>query len=245
MEVIPAIDIRGGRCVRLYQGDYGRETVYSERPLVVAARWVGMGASRLHVVDLDGAKVGAPVNIRLVGDIASSVDVLVQYGGGIRTLGTARDAVSLGVSRVIIGTAAVEVPSLVAEACQELGPEAVVVSVDAREGYVVERGWTRKTRVLASDLIKGIESAGVRRFIYTDVARDGTLTEPNFRAIEELKGKTDLRMLVAGGISSVGHLRQLSQLGVEGGIVGKALYTGDINLRDAIDSMADLDSSSK
>ena len=238
MEVIPAIDIKGGKCVRLYQGDYERETVYSERPLVVASRWAGMGASRLHVVDLDGAKTGSPVNIDLVGGIASSVAAAVQYGGGIRALETATRAVSLGVDRVIFGTAALEEPRLVEEARDELGPEAVMVSVDARDGYVVEQGWTRRSRVSASELVKQLEAAGVRRFIYTDVARDGTLTEPNFRAIEELASVSELSMLVAGGISSVGHLQTLAQLGVEAAIVGKAVYTGDINLRDAIDALA-------
>ena len=241
MEVIPAIDFLGGKCVRLYQGDYGQETVYSEQPLVVASRWVGMGATRLHVVDLDGAKSGIPVHIDLVGLIASSVPARVQFGGGIRTVETAKEVVSLGVERVIMGTAAVEDASLLRKVCLELGAEAVVVSVDTRDGYVVEQGWTRRTRVPTLDLVKDITELGIQRYIYTDVTRDGTLTEPNFHAIEELARLGGPRMLVAGGISSVGHLLTLSQLGIEGAIVGTAVYTGDINLRDAIRALSGLD----
>ena len=237
MEVIPAIDIRGGRCVNLYQGDFGRETVFSESPLDVAVRWVGEGASRLHVVDLDGARAGAPVNMGIVGDIAATVSTPVQMGGGIRTLGAARAAVSLGVGRIIVGTSAVESSGLVEEMSRDLGAEAVVVSVDAGDGYVVVHGWTQSSRLTASELVKRIEAMGVRRFVYTDVARTGTLTEPNFRAIEDLVGLTKLKMLVAGGISSLGHLLKMSELGVEAAIVGKAIYTGEIDLREAIDAV--------
>jgi phosphoribosylformimino-5-aminoimidazole carboxamide ribotide isomerase len=237
MDVIPAIDIRGGKCVRLYQGDFARETVYSDDPLSVAARWVEMGASRIHVVDLDGAKSGSPVNLGLVAGIASSVPALVQFGGGIRTLDVAREAIALGVSRVVIGTAAVEGPGLVEEACRELGPETVAVGVDVRDGYVAVRGWTEKSRISATELIARIEAMGVRRFVHTDIARDATLTEPNLAAIEDLGSKSEMKMIVAGGISSVAHLLRLSELGVEAAIVGKAIYTGDIDLREAIDSV--------
>ena len=232
MEVIPAVDIKGGRCVQLYQGDYARETVYSDSPVRMASQWVEMGASRIHVIDLDGAKAGSPVNIEIAGEIARSAPV--QLGGGIRTVEAANEAVSLGVSRVIIGTAAVEGQDFVQEVCRELGDEAVVVSVDARDGYVAVRGWTESSRVPAAELVKRIEDVGVPRFLYTDIARDGTLTEPNWSAIEELGGRTDLKMLVAGGISRVGHLVRLSKMGIEGAIVGTAIYNGDIDLREAI-----------
>jgi phosphoribosylformimino-5-aminoimidazole carboxamide ribotide isomerase len=238
VEVIPAIDIRGGRCVRLFQGDYSRETVFSESPLDVAIHWAREGAVRLHIVDLDGAKDGAPVNTGLVGDIASSVPVPVQLGGGIRTLEDARESIALGVSRIIMGTAAIEGPDIIQEVCRELGAEAVMVSVDARDGYVAVRGWTENTMVRASELVERIETIGVRRFVYTDVTRTDTLTEPNFAAIEDLIGRTGLKMLVAGGISSLGHLARMSQLGVEAAIVGKAVYTGDVDLLEAIDALA-------
>ena len=238
MDIIPAIDIRGGKCVRLYQGDYERETVFSDSPLDVAARWAELGASRLHVVDLDGAKSGMPTNLDLVGSIASSVTARVQYGGGVRTLATANRAVALGVDRVIIGTAAAEGPSLVQEACSNLGADAVVVSIDARDGYVGVEGWTRQTRIPAMELLQTITQIGVRRFVYTDVARDGTLSEPNFSAIEELATASELAMIVAGGISSVEHLVTLSRLGIEGAIVGKAIHTGDVDLREAIETLS-------
>ena len=241
MEVIPAIDIRGGKCVRLYQGDYGRETVYSESPLKVASHWVETGATRLHVVDLDGARAGAPVNIELVGAIASSVEAPVQCGGGIRTLETARAMLSLGVSRVVIGSAAVEAgPEFVESACRELGPDAVVVGVDARDGHAAIRGWVHSTDLTVADLVSRVEAAGVRRIVYTDISRDGTLTEPNFDAIEAVMGMTSLKVLAAGGISSVDHLSRLARLGVEGAIVGKAVYTGDIDLRQAIDAVSSI-----
>ena len=234
MEVIPAIDIKGGKCVRLYQGDYKQETVFSDSPVSIASRWESMGASRLHVVDLDGAKNGTSTNIELVEDIASSVSARVQLGGGIRTLESAKKAISLGVSRIVIGTAAVESQSLVSEVCRELGTEAVMISVDARDGYVAVEGWTRSSRIHASELIKRIEAIGVERFVYTDIIRDGTLTEPNYHTIADLADQTNMHILVAGGITSIDHLEKVSQLGVEAAIIGKAAYTGDINLREAI-----------
>jgi phosphoribosylformimino-5-aminoimidazole carboxamide ribotide isomerase len=238
VQVIPAIDIKDGRCVRLYQGDYDRETVYSDAPVEMALRWVEEGATRLHVVDLDGAKAGGPVNAGIVGDIASEAGVPVQLGGGMRDVATARAAVARGIDRVILGTAAVEDPALVDELCMELGGEAVVVSVDARDGQVMLQGWTRPSGVAASEVLKQVESLGVRRFVFTDIVRDGTMTEPNFRAIEDLMRQTRLKMLVAGGISSVDHLIKLSEIGVEAAIVGNAVYTGDIDLREAIGALA-------
>ena len=238
MEVIPAIDIRGGKCVQLYQGDYDRETVFSDAPAEVALRWANEGATRLHVVDLDGARAGGPGNLGVVEAIASAARVPVQLGGGIRDLEAAMAAVARGVDRVIGGTAAAEAPGLMEDLSRELGVDALIVSVDARDGYVMLQGWTRRSGLAASELVERIGSAGVRRFVYTDVTRDGTLTGPNFSAIEELMRQTSLKMLVAGGISSVEHLRRLDDLGVEAAIVGTAVYTGDIDLREAIAALA-------
>ena len=237
MEVIPAIDLRGGKQVRLYQGDYAQETVYSESPVEVAAHWEGLGAMRIHLVDLDGAREGTPVNVDAVKELVSSVSVPVQLSGGIRTVETARAALSLGVDRVMVGTAAVESPEAVRVMCDELGPEAVVISVDSRDGYVAVKGWTQTSEVQATDLIKRMTEVGALRFMYTDIARDGTLTAPNFQAIEALLSETGPRMLVAGGISSVQHLLRLARLGVEGAVVGKALYTGDIDLSEALQAL--------
>ena len=237
MEVVPAIDLRGGRCVRLYQGDYARETVYSDAPAEVAARWIEAGASRLHVVDLDGAKAGAPVNLPAIESIADASTVPVQLGGGIRSVESARAALDLGVDRVLTGTAAVSDPDAVAAMCDALGPEAVVVSVDARDGLVALDGWTRSTRVRAADLMRRMAAQGVVRFLYTDIARDGTLSGPNYAAIEALQGEIDAGLIAAGGISSVEHLLRLQDIGVEAAVVGKALYTGDVSLPDAIRSL--------
>ena len=236
MEVIPAIDIRGGKCVRLVQGDYDRETVFSDDPVEMAARWTGLGAPRLHVIDLDGARLGEPANLAVVQSIASSADVPVQVGGAIRSLQTAQTVLASGADRVILGTAAVEDPDFIREACEELGPEAVMISVDARDGYVAVKGWTDTSDVRAADLISDLSAVGVRRFMYTDIARDGTLTEPNFSAVEALVSDS-WTLLAAGGISSLEHLERLALLGVEGAIVGTAVYTGDVDLREAVRSV--------
>ena len=234
MELIPAIDLLGGKCVRLYQGDYGQETVYSEDPSSVAAEWVEAGASRLHVVDLDGARAGVPTNVAEVKGIVSNASVPVQLGGGIRTVSAARTVLVLGVDRVLVGTAAVEEPALVRDMCRELGPEAVVVSVDARGGVVATDGWTRIGEVMATELVVRMAEMGVRRFLYTDIDRDGTLTEPNFEAIGDLVRETGVPVVAAGGISSVDHLLRLADLGVEAAVIGKALYTGDIDFGEAV-----------
>ena len=234
MEVIPAVDLRGGKCVRLYQGDYGRETVYSEDPVEAARHWVSCGAQRLHVIDLDGARTGSLDNLDIIERIASAVEVPVQSGGGVRTIDAARRLLSVGVQRVLIGTTAVMRPGEVEQMCAELGDEAVAVSVDAREGYVAVKGWTESTTSTAVELIDHMARLGVARFMYTDITRDGTLTGPNFSAIESLTAETDARLMVAGGISSQEHLRRLSEMAVESAIVGRALYTGDIDLEQAL-----------
>lgn len=233
MEVIPSIDLKGGRCVRLYQGDYARETVFSEDPLGTAQRWESLGASRLHVVDLDGAASGEPRHLSVVARIAASLRIPVQVGGGIRRMETIEQYVKAGVRRVVLGTAAVENPELVKEACRVFG-EAIVLGVDARDGYVAVRGWKDKTSVLAADMVGRMEALGAGRFIYTDVARDGTLTEPNFQAISEMMTKTRSPIIASGGVTSIDHLVRLGQLGVEGAIIGRALYTGDILLDKAL-----------
>ncbi len=235
MEVIPAIDIRGGKAVQLFQGDYDRETVFNDSPVDAARRWLDIGATRLHVVDLDGAKTGGQVNIDLAGQIAALSAVPVQLGGGIRTVKAAKNAVDKGVERVIIGTAALDSTAFAQQLCDELGPERLIVGVDAREGYVAVRGWLEKSETSAIDLVKRMEEVGVQRFAYTDISRDGTLTEPNFLQVEELLGKTWLKMLAAGGVSRIEHLRRLADMGVEGAIVGTAAYTGDIAMREAIE----------
>ena len=233
LEVIPAIDLKDGRCVRLYQGDFSRELL-SEEPVSVATRWQEQGASRLHIVDLDGAAAGHPVNMAVIREIAAQARVPFQAGGGIRDLDAARQLLELGASRVVLGTAAVESPGLVTQALERFGAEAVVVSVDARAGRVAIRGWQEGSEVDALDLLDRMAALGVKRFVYTDIAHDGTLTQPNFPAVAEAVARTGCPIIAAGGISSVDHLLRLAELGAEGAIVGTALYTGAIDLPQAL-----------
>ena len=234
MEVIPAIDLRGGRCVRLYQGNFSRETIYSEDPLAVARQWQEQGASRLHLVDLDGAAKGDLVNLEIIAAIVAQSGIRVQVGGGVRTSSTAEKLLSLGVERVVIGTAAVRNPDLVRQLCQDGGSPRVVVALDARDGLVAVQGWLEKTSVTAVELGKRMAELGVERLLYTDISRDGTLSEPNFSANTELVESTGLAILASGGISSLDHITELAKIGAEGVIVGRALYTGDLELPAAI-----------
>jgi phosphoribosylformimino-5-aminoimidazole carboxamide ribotide isomerase len=236
LEIIPAIDLRGGRCVRLFQGDYSQETVFSENPVDVALQWYGMGAPRLHLVDLDGAETGQPVNLDIVREITESVLIPCELGGGIRDMDTIQQCLQAGAERVILGTAAIEDRWLLTEACRRYGG-AIVLGIDARNGCLATRGWKMQTEINAVDLVREVTGSGLRRIIYTDIDRDGTLTEPNFSAIFELMQNTRLKVIASGGISSLNHLKMLRQLEVEGAIVGKALYTGDLNLKQALDQV--------
>jgi phosphoribosylformimino-5-aminoimidazole carboxamide ribotide isomerase len=233
MEIIPAVDIKDGKCVRLYQGDYRQETVFSEDPVAVALNWQAQGAGRLHLVDLDGAASGEPRNIAVVEAIVKQVSLPVQLGGGIRDEATVVRLLAIGINRVILGTVAVENSELVERLCQKYGG-AIVVGIDARDGRVATHGWKKDTEVAALALGRRMAATGVSRLIYTDIKRDGTLTEPGFEAIAEMVKGVSLPIIAAGGISALSHLRKLKELGVEGAIVGKALYTGDIKLNEAL-----------
>ncbi len=233
MEIIPAVDIRGGRCVRLYQGDYKQETVFDEDPVTAALTWYSQGARWLHIVDLDGAIAGEPQNMELVGQIIEETGLLIELGGGIRREDVAEKLLRQGVGRIVLGTAAIENRELVKELCRKFG-DAIAVSLDARDGKIAIRGWRKDTVVDVLQLSRDMIDAGVSRLIYTDIKRDGTLSEPNFDMIKRLTVETNVPIIVAGGISRPEHLQRLKKLGVEGAIIGKALYTGDINLGEAI-----------
>lgn len=192
-----------------------------------------MGAKRLHIVDLDGAKAGESVNFEIIAAIAGTLRLPVQLGGGLRTLETINRVLQAGVKRVILGTAAVENPDLVKAACRQ-DAEAVIMSIDARDGLVATRGWLKSTGLRAVDLAKEMSGLGVRRFIYTDIKRDGTLSGPNYAALSDLMEAVKLPVIAAGGISSLENLKALKQAGVEGAIIGQALYTGNINLKEAL-----------
>ena len=234
MEVIPAIDLRMGLCVRLFQGDYQQETVFSDEPVSVALAWQEQGAPRLHLVDLDGAAGGVPVNLEVVTSIIHNLTIPVQIGGGIRDLSTAESLLSAGADRVVIGTAAVENPSLVEDLCQKHGSQRVVIAVDAKDGLVAIKGWLEPTEVKAQDLVEQMALLGVRRILYTDISRDGTLTEPNFEANADLVRTTGMAVLASGGIATLDHVRRLVDTGAEGAILGRALYTEAFSLREAI-----------
>ena len=239
MEVIPAIDLKSGRCVRLYQGDYQRETVYSDDPVSVALSWQQQGAPRLHLVDLDGAAQGKPAHLTIITQIIQRLSIPVQVGGGIRNEETAQTLMATGADRVVIGTAAVEQPSLVAALCQKHGGGRVVVAVDAREGQVAIKGWTEQSSISALELAQRMSWLGVTRFLYTDISRDGTLTEPNFDANAALVRNTGMAVLASGGVTSLEHIRLLGGTGVEGVILGRALYDGTITLPEALAAAAE------
>jgi len=199
----------------------------------VALEWQSLGAPRLHIVDLDGAATGELYNLDIIKEIASAILIPIQVGGGVRQLETVEQLLKAGIERVILGTAAVEDPKLVEDACRKFS-ESIIVGVDAREGYIAVHGWRQETGLKTIEFTESMVKLGVKRFIYTDISRDGTLTEPNFTTIFELVTAIKSPIIAAGGISSLSHLKVLKQLGAEGAIVGKALYTGDINLKQAL-----------
>ena len=233
MEVIPAIDIRGGKCVRLYEGDYARETIFDDDPIRVAVRWAALGARRIHIVDLDGARDGKQANAEIVQRIVQTVDCAVQTGGGIRDIETLRAALDSGVNHVLIGTAAVKDPAMLREAVA-LARDRLIVSVDARDGFVRLEGWTEETDLQALAWIGQLATMGVERVVYTDISRDGTLEGPNFPMYEQIVAETSVDVIAAGGVTTVDDVRRLARCGIGAAIIGRALYTGDIKLTEAI-----------
>ena len=236
MEIIPAIDIRGGRCVRLHQGRYDRETVFDRDPVDAALRWIDAGATRLHVVDLDGARSGDPVNLPHVASIAR-LGTPVQCGGGIRDAARAGRLLDSGVDRIILGTAAVHDTALVEALCRD-HTGAIVVSLDARDGFVATDGWTKTSRVRASDLAATLEALGVPRFVYTDISRDGAMTEPNVAALRALVDGVGVPVIASGGVADSEHITSLAAAGAEAAIIGRALYDGALTLSAAIGAAA-------
>lgn len=233
MIILPAIDIKDGRCVRLYQGDYEQVTTYGDDPVRVALRWQEAGAQWLHVVDLDGAAVGYPVNDELIRGIRQETTFHIEVGGGLRTLENVERILTMGVDRVILGTVAIKDAALLKEALLRWG-ERIVVGLDARAGKVAISGWREDSQVEAVALAKELCEAGVRRFIYTDIVRDGSLQGPNLEALRAMQRAVSCAVIASGGVSSLADLRALNAVGVEGAIVGKAIYTGDVDLAVAI-----------
>jgi len=237
-ELIPAIDLLGGKCVRLSQGEYDRSTVYAEDPATMAEKFAAANIQRLHVVDLDGAKAGTPKNTEAIRRIVSAMGgIPVELGGGIRTFEAVESTLALGVDRVILGTVALRDPELVRRAAAQF-PGRVVVGIDAREGRVATQGWLEDSEISAAELAQRFEDAGVAAIIYTDIARDGMLTGPNLEATAALADQVQIPVIVSGGVSSVGDIRAASEMashGIAGIIVGRALYTGAVALEEALE----------
>ena len=246
MRLYPAIDIFEGSAVRLVQGDFDASTVYDTDPLEAALKWVRDGAERLHVVDLDGARAGEPVNLGELRRIAAGSGVPVQYGGGLRSARAVEDALAAGAARVVIGTAAMTNPELVQEALAAHGPERVLVGVDVRGGGVATHGWLEASRVSAAEALAALRARGVRRFAFTDIDHDGMLDGPDLDAVEQAaRAVGDGELVVSGGIGTLAHLRELASLraergleAMEGVIVGKALYERRFTVTEANAALA-------
>lgn len=233
MILYPAIDIYNGKCVRLAQGKFDQATVYYDNPLDAAKKWAGLGAAWLHVVDLNGALEGKPVNIKPIEEIMMTVDLPVQIGGGIRNEDTAEIFLTMGAGRVVLGSAAVEDPDLIQILCVKY-ENRLAVGIDARDGKVAIHGWKETLDKEAISAAQELEGVGVRNIIYTDISRDGMMTGPNFPAIEKMIGSVGIPITISGGISSLDDLRKAKELGAEGAILGRSLYEEKIDLKEAL-----------
>lgn len=239
MELWPAIDLRGGRCVRLLQGDYDRETVFGDDPVAMARQFVAAGARRLHIVDLDGAKAGTPVQAALVERIVQAAGVPCQIGGGIRTLETARRYAAAGVARIVVGSIAIEQPHLLDELAAAL-PGRIVLGLDARDGRVAVRGWIETSPLTALDVARRHENLPLAALVYTDIATDGTLGGPNLPALRDMVSAVKLPVVASGGIATAADLEQVAAVGAAGCIVGRALYDGGLSLATATAACGDM-----
>ena len=236
MIIYPAIDIRGGRCVRLTEGRFDAETVFADDPAEMALKWAGLGAEFLHLVDLDGALAGEGKNVPVIQRILKSVSIPVQLGGGIRNLETIEKLLELGVTRLILGSAAVKNPELVAEACKKY-PGHIAVGIDAKNGEVAIEGWGQGSGVAATELAKKMASFGVETIIYTDISRDGMLSGVNVEATVALARACGVPIIASGGVASLDDIRRVKAVegdGVQGCIIGKAIYTGAVDLKEAL-----------
>ena len=236
MTVYPAIDLRGGRCVRLVEGDFARETVYGDDPIAVATRWQAAGARWLHVVDLDGARAGRPAQLDLVAAICRAVTLPVQVGGGLRDAQAVRAVLDAGVTRAIVGTVAVRDPALCESLCRAF-PGRIVVGIDARDGIARVSGWEEGSTTLATDLARTVAGRGAAAIVYTDIARDGTERGPNVEETAKVARAAGIPVIASGGVGSLEHISAVAARaadGIEGIIVGKALYTGAVDLAAAL-----------
>ncbi len=239
MQIYPAVDIENGRCVRLKRGVFSEMNIYSDSPAGTAKEWESQGATYLHLVDLDGARQGFRVNEDAIRSVVQAVNIPVEMGGGVRSLRDVEDALNMGVSRVIIGTQALETPELMREAVQAFGAEKIAAGIDAVNGCVAVRGWESVSEITAAQLACRMAQMGVQTVIYTDISRDGMLSGPNTEAAKALADLTGMEVVASGGVSSMDDLRILSEAGIRGVIIGKALYEGKISLPEAIAEFQD------
>lgn len=238
MVIYPAVDIRGGKCVRLYQGRFDSEKVYSNEPYEIAKKWESEGAEFLHLVDLDGALYGSPKNLEAVERIVQTVEIPVELGGGIRDMESLENVLGVGVERAILGTAIIADPDFVKEACARFGSK-VAAGIDARRGKVSISGWKENTDLDAVDVASKLKLLGITRIVYTDILSDGALSGINFEAFENLVNSVKLPVIASGGITTLKdiiRLKELEPLGVDGAIIGKALYESAISLKQAIET---------
>lgn len=233
MRIYPAIDIKDGKCVRLFKGQFSDVTVYGDSPAEMARKWESLGGEFIHVVDLDGALKGHGVNAAQIKEICESVKVPVQTGGGIRTMEDIEEKLACGINRVIIGTKAVSDSDFVKQAVKKYGSK-IVIGIDAKDGMVAIEGWEKTSNFTAVEFAKKMAAIGVQTIVYTDIATDGTLAGPNIQAMTEMTKSVDADIIASGGVGSIDHIKALAGTGVEGVIVGKALYTGNVNLTEAI-----------
>src|SRR3989338_5302332 len=233
MKILPAIDIRNGKCVRLTQGDYKRETIYDNNPVIMAQKWQSQGAGDLHIVDLDGAREGKLDNLDIITEIVKGTDLSVQIGGGIRTIESAQSLFQVGVSRIILGTIALEDKKLLKIFIDKFG-EKIIISLDVKNNTLAKKGWIEPSLEKLIPKAKEMEQMGVNTIIYTDIERDGMLTEPNFLNISKLRNAVRLSLFVAGGVTSADQVEILKRIKVDGVIIGKALYEETINFNDLV-----------
>jgi phosphoribosylformimino-5-aminoimidazole carboxamide ribotide isomerase len=235
MEIWPAIDLRGGKCVRLQQGDYDRETVFGDDPAAMAKRWVSQGAQQLHLVDLDGARAGHAANRLAVEAILAAVDVSCELGGGVRDEATIQSWLDAGLYRLVVGTRALKEPDWFRRACRRF-PGRLALGIDARDGKVATDGWREVSQVSATELAAVFEGEPMAAIIYTDIARDGMLTGPNFAALAEMQRTAPAPVIASGGVTTVEDVRRLVRIGVAGCIIGRSLYDGTLSLAEAIEA---------
>lgn len=238
MLIFPAIDLKDGQCVRLYQGDMKAVTVYSENPVEMALQWQEAGAEFLHLVDLDGAVAGSPKNLPVIKDIVKELQIPVQLGGGIRNIETIASYIELGITRVIIGTAAIKNPQLIQEGIDKFGSEAIVLGLDSTLGNVAVDGWEKVVEKSSLEFALEMKEMGISRIIYTDTLKDGTLEGINVDSTKEMAEKTGLKIIASGGVAGIKDVlavKELETVGVEGLIIGKALYNGNLDLKEALE----------